>query len=59
VNSWPTATIVTEDGERITFEYCCWTFCAWPDFLAALKSLASAPKRCARCQGPHAQDGRR
>jgi hypothetical protein len=34
--TWPRAEHTTELGERLEFDYCCSTFCAWPELLAAL-----------------------
>lgn len=35
--SWPTAQHTLADGTVITFEYCCWTFCAWPELMKVLE----------------------
>lgn len=50
--SWPktNVTITDQDGELVAMvvEYCCWTFCAWPELLAL---LASDPfRKCRKCQ---------
>lgn len=46
---WPTATRETDDGETVAFEYCCWTFCAWPGLMTLLRTTPRF-KRCTNCQ---------
>lgn len=45
---WPTASLITEDGDEIEFEYCCWTFCAWPELLRLLQ--LPQPMWCDKCK---------
>lgn len=45
-----------EDGSVILFEYCCWTFCAWPE-LAMLLRIRNIP-RCNECGSPCARAAR-
>lgn len=52
MSNWPTAEHEVEDGDEIvivTFEYCCWTFCAWPELMRLLR-IRDFP-RCNCCGG--------